>query len=401
MTGAIEKLRLAFREAVGATGARRRSAMNTISAYVFRQALGPLLAILGALAAIAILTQGLNQLDIIVTNRRAGLAFAWVTLLALPQLLSLILPMAVFIAVVYAINRMHNDSEIAVLFGAGVSRGRIARPIVQLAVLAALAHLLVNVVVQPWSFKERRETFYELRTDLASSLVQEGSFTFPNQDLTLYARERGGGGELRDLLINDARPDNDITYTARAGVIVTIEGEPAIVMRDGQIQRQVEDGSVDVLDFDRYVLQLGVSSFDDGDFFYLKASDRTLNELFFPDLTAHYDQRNVNRFLAEAHGRLSAPLLNIALAMIALAGVLGGQFSRRGYGRRIGIAAAIALVVRLSALATQTVATDEPNLNALQYAVPILVILGAWAAMRGRAPRRKRRELGPSVLAEA
>lgn len=375
--------------------------MNTISAYVFRQALGPLLAILGALAAIAILTQGLNQLDIIVTNRRAGLAFAWVTLLALPQLLSLILPMAVFIAVVYAINRMHNDSEIAVLFGAGVSRGRIARPIVQLAVLAALAHLLVNVVVQPWSFKERRETFYELRTDLASSLVQEGSFTFPNQDLTLYARERGGGGELRDLLINDARPDNDITYTARAGVIVTIEGEPAIVMRDGQIQRQVEDGSVDVLDFDRYVLQLGVSSFDDGDFFYLKASDRTLNELFFPDLTAHYDQRNVNRFLAEAHGRLSAPLLNIALAMIALAGVLGGQFSRRGYGRRIGIAAAIALVVRLSALATQTVATDEPNLNALQYAVPILVILGAWAAMRGRAPRRKRRELGPSVLAEA
>ena len=42
--------------------------MNTISAYVFRQALGPLLAILGALAAIAILTQGLNQLDIIVTG---------------------------------------------------------------------------------------------------------------------------------------------------------------------------------------------------------------------------------------------------------------------------------------------------------------------------------------------
>lgn len=375
--------------------------MNTISAYVFRQALGPLLAILGALAAIAILTQGLNQLDIIVTNRRAGLAFAYVTLLALPQLLSLIMPMAVFIAVVYAINRMHNDSEVAVLFGAGVSRGRIARPIVQLAVLAALAHLLVNVVIQPWSFKERRETFYELRTDLASSLVQEGSFTFPNENLTLYARERGGGGELRDLLINDARPENDITYTARAGVIVTIEGEPAIVMRDGQIQRQVEDGSVDVLDFDRYVLQLGVSSFDDNDFFYLKASDRTLYELFFPDLTAHYDQRNVDRFLAEAHGRLSAPLLNIALAMIALAGVLGGQFSRRGYGRRIMIASVIALIVRLSALATQTVASDEPDLNVLQYAVPILVVIGAMVAMSGRAPRRKRRELGPSVLAEA
>ena len=375
--------------------------MNTISTYVFRQALGPLLAILGALAAIAIPTQGLNQLDIIVTNRRAGLAFAWVTLLALPQLLSLILPMAVFIAVVYAINRMHNDSEVAVLYGAGVSRGRIARPVVQLAVLAALVHLLVNVVIQPWSFQERRETFYELRTDLASSLIEEGSFSFPNEHLTLYARERGGGGELRDLLINDARPENDITYTARAGVIVNIEGQPAIVMRDGQIQRQVDDGSVDVLDFDRYVLQLGVASLDEGDFFYLKASDRTLYQLFFPDRTAHYDQRNIDKFLAEAHARLSAPLLSIALAMVALAGVLGGQFSRRGYGRRIMITAIIALVVRLLALATTTIAEENPDLNLLQYAVPLIVIMAAWAAMLGRAPRRKRRALGPSVLAEA
>lgn len=375
--------------------------MNTISAYVFRQALGPLLAILGALAAVAILTQGLNQLDIIVNNRRAGLAFAWVTLLTLPQLISLILPMAVFIAVVYAINRMHNDSEITVLFGAGMSRGRIARPIIQLAVLAALAHLAINVVIQPWSFAERRETFYELRTDLASSLVQEGSFTFPNKDLTLYARERGGGGELRDLLINDARPEHDITYTARAGVIVTIDGEPAIVMRDGQVQRQVQDGSVDVLDFDRYVLQLGVANLDDDDFFYLKASDRTLHQLFYPDRTAHYDQRNVKQFIAEAHARLSAPLLNIALALIALAGVLSGEFSRRGYGRRIVIASVVALVVRLSALATQSIAMDEPDLNVLQYLVPIVVIIGAIVVMRGRAPRKKRRAIGPSVLAEA
>lgn len=372
--------------------------MNTISSYVFRQALGPLLAILGALAAIAILTQGLNQLDIIITNRRAVLAFAWVTLLALPQLLSLILPMAVFIAVVYALNRMHNDSEIAVLYGAGVSRGRIARPIMQLAVLAALAHLAVNVIVQPWSFRERRETFYELRTDIASSLIEEGSFTFPNEHLTLYARERGGGGELRDLLINDARPEFPITYTARAGAIVTIDGAPAIVMRNGQIQRQVEDGSVDVLDFDRYVLQLDGGSFEESDIFFLKASDRTLYQLFFPDLTSHYDQMNVDRFLAEAHARLSAPLLNIALALIALAGVLLGEFSRHGYGRRILIAAAVALLVRLGALATQAAATDDPQLNPLQYALPLLAIAGAWIAMGGRAPRRRRRSLGPSVL---
>jgi lipopolysaccharide export system permease protein len=372
--------------------------MNTVSAYVFRQALGPLLAILGALAAIAILTQGLNQLDIIITNRRAGLAFAWVTILALPQLVSLILPMAVFIAVVYALNRMHSESEIAVLYGAGVSRQRIARPILQLAVLAALAHLTINVIIQPAAFKERREVFYALRTDIASSLIEEGSFTFPAEGLTLYARSRGGGGELRDMLINDARPDLPITYTARAGAIVTINGAPAIAMRDGQVQRQTEEGTVDILDFDRYVLQFeGV--FEEPELFFLKASDRTLFELFMPDRTAHFDQRNIEQFLAEAHARLSAPLLNIALAMIALVGVLIGEFSRRGYGRRIMWAASIALVVRLSALATQAAAVDDPELNALQYGVPIVVIAICTFMLGGRSARRKRAALGPSVLA--
>ena len=373
--------------------------MNTVSAYVFRQALGPLLAILGALAAIAILTQGLNQLDIIITNRRAGFAFAWVTILALPQLISLILPMAVFIAVVYALNRMQSESEIAVLYGAGVSRQRIARPIMQLATLAALLHLAINVVIQPAAFEERREVFYALRTDIASSLIEEGSFTFPTEDLTLYARERGGGGELRDLLINDARPEFPITYTARAGAIVTIDGRPAIVMRDGQVQRQTEEGTVDVLDFDRYVLQLG-EDFQEPELFFLKASDRTLYQLFFPDLTSHYDQRNVEQFLAEAHARLSAPLLNLALAMIALAGVLMGEFSRRGYGRRIMIAAILALLVRLIALAVQASAADDPDLNAVQYALPIVVMLLAGVAMGGKGSRRKRFAEGPSVLAE-
>jgi len=374
--------------------------MNTVSAYVFRQALGPLLAILGALAAIAILTQGLNQLDIIITNRRAGLAFAWVTLLSLPQLLSLILPMAVFIAVVYALNRMQSESEIAVLYGAGVSRQRIARPIVQLAVLAALTHLAINVVIQPAAFKERREVFYDLRTDIASSLVEEGAFTFPAEHLTLYARSRGGGGELRDMLINDGRQDLPITYTARAGAIVTVDGAPAIVMRDGQIQRQTEDGVVDVLDFDRYVLQLG-EVFDEPELFYLKASDRTLYELLFPDRTAHYDQRNVEEFQAEAHARLSAPLLNIALAMIALAGVLVGEFKRGGYTRRIMIASGVALVVRLAALGMQAAADDDPQLNALQYLLPIAVILIAGAMMGGKRARKRRHSLGPSLLKEA
>jgi lipopolysaccharide export system permease protein len=291
---------------------------------------------------------------------------------------------------------MHSESEIAVAYGAGVSRQRIARPILQLAVLAAVAHLAINTVIQPAALRERREIFYELRTDIASSLLSEGAFTYPADDLTLYARERGVGGEMRDLMINDMRPRYPTTYTARAGAIVTLEGVPTIVMRDGQIQRQRDDGALEVIDFDRYPVPLD-RLVEEPELFYLKASDRYLHELFFPDLTQHYDQRNVDRFLAEGHARLASPLLNIALAMIGLTGVLIGDFSRRGYARRMMYAAGVALAVELVAVAMPAIATEQPALNPLQYALPVIVIIVCAQLLSGKRGKRKRSELGPAL----
>ncbi len=375
--------------------------MNTFSAYVFRQALGPLLAMLGALAAIAILTQGLNQLDIIISNRGAGFSFAWVTLLSVPQLVALILPLAVFFAVIYAVHRMHAESEIVVVYGSGMSRGRIARPILLLALLAASAHWTINTVIQPAAARERREVIHELRTDIAASLVQEGAFTFPADKLTLYARERGAGGEMRDMLIDDARGVRPITYTARRGAIAMFDGAPAIEMRNGQIQRQNDDGSVEVLDFDRYVLQLG-DFFDPGsEYVILKPGDRYLYELFFPDATNWVAQRNAVELLAEGHARLSAPLLNFAMALIALVGVLSGEFSRRGYVRRMMIAGVAAVVLRVLAVAMQAAAAEDPALNLLQYALPIGTALVAAIMLGGKKGRFKRREMGPSLAARA
>lgn len=367
--------------------------MNTLAAYIFRQALGPLLAILGALVAIAFLTQGLNQLDIIVSDRQSGFAFAWVTILATPQLISLILPLAVFFAVAYSANRMHSENETVVMYASGVSNGRIARPFITLALFAALAHLALNVLIQPAANREMRNMINTIRADVAASLVQEGSFTFPSSELTLYARDRGPGGEMRDLMIHDTRSTPAVTYTARGGVVAMVGGKPSIVMRDGQVQRQNPDGTLQVLDFFQYVLQLD-GMFEPPGETVLKASDRFLFELFYPDYTFHFDQRNVDRFLAEAHFRLSAPLLSPALALIALASILVGEFSRQGYSRRIMTASIIALLVRLFSLAIQAACVENPNLNILQYALPIGVIaICTWRLIGARPGRPSKRAL--------
>ncbi|MBL8550836.1 MAG: LptF/LptG family permease [Hyphomonadaceae bacterium] len=361
--------------------------MNTLEKYIFRQTLGPLCGVIAALAAVAILTQGLDKLSMIATNQSSGLAFAWVTILTLPQLISLILPLALFFAVAYAMNRMHTESETAVAYAAGVSYARLAKPILRLAIACMVVHLTVVVLIQPASYREMRRTVYAVRADIASALVREGAFTFPAEGLTLYARERGPDGEMRDMLVHDDRPRRPLTYTARRGAVITLNSKPAVDMRDGQIQRQNADGGVEVLDFDQYTLQLG-DFFSAPDEFYLKPSDRYLFELFKPDMTHFFDQTWANRLLAEGHYRLAAPLLNPALALIALAGLLGGDFSRRGYGQRLAMAAVTALLVRLCALALQAASADNPMLNPLQYALPISVSLIAGWMLVTAHPRK-------------
>ena len=49
--------------------------------------------------------------------------------------------------------------------------------------------------------------------------------------------------------------------------------------------------------------------------------------------------------------------------------------------------------------AVTAAASDDPDLNALQYAVPLVVILICSVMLGGKRARRKRHSLGPSVLA--
>ena len=121
---------------------------------------------------------------------------------------------------------------------------------------------------------------------------------------------------------------------------------------------------------------------------HYKPSDRYLHELFFPDLQQDWERRNRLELLAEGHARIATPLYNIAFMAMALAAIIGGCFSRLGYGRRIAVMGAVAAVIRLLGFLTQSACEDAAWLNVMQYAIP----LGAtWAALarifRGKVSR--------------
>lgn len=342
--------------------------MKRIQSYLFEQVFRSVIIIVGGLTLLAILAQGLSQTDLIVENRQSAFTFFYVVALGSPQVIALLTPLAVFVAAIWSLNKLHRDNEIVVAGAAGMTRWQIASPIIRLAVLAALAHLAVNLWVQPTAQRTLRETVKEARADLATSLVRPGQFTSAGDNLTVFARE-SRGGDLIGVLISDNRADAR-DYLAQRGRFVEVDGSPSIVMWEGQIHQTDANGALSILDFDQSTFDLS-PFIEDTQAVVLKASDRYLHELVQIDSTNYQELKDRDKFLAEANARLTTPLVSIAMALIAIMAVLGGDFNRRGYSRRIAFATAGALGLIIVQLTVQSASADSVAANAGQWIVPL------------------------------
>lgn len=368
--------------------------MTKIQAHLFRQVLSAVVIIVGGLVMMALLAQGLSRTDLILENRQSALTYFYIVMLGSPQVIALLTPLAIFVGAVWSLNRIHKDSEIVVAQAAGMTRWQVASPIIRLAVMCAVLHLGVNLWVQPAAQRAMREAVAVARADLAAAMIRPGQFTTNGERLTFYAREQVGG-ELRGVMISDMTdPDYPTDILARSAALVTVEGRPTLLLREALSQQLDANQQLSILEFDQYMFDLTDFMKEDSELI-LKASDKYLHELFFVDRKDYFQNKEADGFLAEAHARLTTPLLNIVMAMLAVVAVLGGDFNRQGYGRRIGLATGAAALVLVVQLALQSAAADDPALNVVQWIVPLSVIgILSWTYFRrgrhiGRRPLRE------------
>lgn len=347
--------------------------MTKIQAYLFNEVLRAVAIIVGGLAMLALLAQGLAQTDVILENRQSAFTYLYIVMLGAPQIIALLLPLALFVAGVWSLNKIHKDSEIVVAQASGMTRWQVASPILRLAVMCAVVHLGVNLWVQPAAQRTLRHTVAEARADLAAALIRPGQFTTNGERLTFYAREQVNG-ELRGVLISDMTdPVHPTDILARSAALVQVDGRPTLLLRNAISQQLDDNQQLSILEFDQYPFDLTDFMKEDGDL-NLKASDKYIHELFFVDRSNYFEAKNADSFLAEGHTRLTTPLLNIVMAMLALFAILGGDFSRKGYSKRIMIAGASAVGIVIVQLSLQSTAAADPNLNAVLWVWPLLIL---------------------------
>ncbi|MCC2645208.1 MAG: lptF [Rickettsiaceae bacterium] len=336
----------------------------------------PTVVITITLTCIIWLTQSLRFIDLIVNKGLDVSTFLYLSLLLVPSLLMVILPIALFIAVLMVYNKLITDSEMIVLKCAGLSRLKLASPALIVSAGVCILVYLISLYFLPASYREFKETQAFIRNNYASLLLQEGVFSTPIRGLTVYIESRGRDGMLNGIFVHDSRdPDKPVTFMAQEGKLVKSDTGPRFDLVNGQRQEiDKMHGNLTVLNFDSYPMDLSLYTKS------IQRDTRTPEELYVTELLNPYnfDPKMQKKYLSEGHYRITWPLFTFVLTLIAIAALFSGQLNRRGHWKRILASTIIGGIVIILNFVAKGVATSAPSVAFLMYLnvlIPIAICM--------------------------
>lgn len=362
--------------------------MTSIGSYIFRQLALATLFVVAVLTLLVSLFGSLRLIDFIVNRGLPVSVLFEMSALNLPKFVAILLPIAVFAAVLVVYNKLRNDSELVVMRAAGMSQTALARPGLTLGIIAVLFGYALQLYLVPATTHTFRLKQIDYRNSYGSILLQEQHFNTPISGLTIYIRERSGEGKLRGIFAHDSRtPDRPVTYIAERGTAVqSPEGTRVVLFNGSQQDVDRESGRLTVFNFDQYSLDLNIFN-ESAQPRWREPEERYLGSLLRPGDSAHDVYYNT-QLIAEGHHRLTSPLYILLFAIVAMAAMLAGNFSRRGNTTRLLVAIAVIFALQVASIGLFNVSRRSLALIPFLYALPIgAILIGLTVIIRSRVRR--------------
>lgn len=240
--------------------------------------------------------------------------------LELVRRLEILIPLAMYIAILLTLARWYRDNEMTVLAACGMGLTFIMRPVMQLALGTAAVVALFSLYVSPLSVAKIEQTKKASLNRPGLSVAAPGVFTdLRNSGRILYVERIGADGVLDKIFVNDHKTATQNVLAAETGYqrVDSDTGERFLVLKNGSMYEGVP-GEPDyrVVEFETYTLRL--------------EAPRTI-----PPPTA-IEARPTRTLLgssnhrdnSELHWRLAKPVSVLVLAVFAL--VLAYTDARRG-----------------------------------------------------------------------
>ncbi|MBN9132919.1 MAG: LPS export ABC transporter permease LptF [Nitrosospira multiformis] len=223
--------------------------------------------------------------------------------------LEVLVPIALYVAVIMGLGRLHRDQEIVVLRSAGVSEHRIIYAVLIVAIPVGLVSGFFSIFARPWAYEESYLLNAQAESELNTDRFRAGRFYgSEKKGRVIYIQAKDSSGKQMEEVFHylNKPGSSEIILARKAYQPELVFGQrPQIHLLDGSIYRLSHTGKGDtVVQFEKLVYFTDSGNVTD---YRRKAAS-----------TAALMQSDRPRDTAELQWRLSRPLATILLALIAV-----------------------------------------------------------------------------------
>lgn len=231
--------------------------------YIHRQLLATVIVISFVLTLVMVAGRFIRYLASAATGQIAADAVFTVLALRMPSFLQMILPLALFIAILLVFGRMYVDNEMSALRAGGVGPFRDARAILLPVIMLTLVMAAFSLWISPKGDREAKAVFNAQESRSVLELLTPGRFLVRGDAKTYRATYTEGvdrqAGVLKNIFITETRYASDkdstrvLTVWANEGHIETRDnGVSYLVLNDGQqYQGKPGDANYSAMQFEQ------------------------------------------------------------------------------------------------------------------------------------------------------
>ena len=199
----------------------------------------------------------------------------------IPQLIPIIMPLAVVIASIMTFGAFAENYEFAAMKASGISLMRVMRPLIILMALLSLGTFFLANNVIPVAYRE----VYTLRSNIAkvkpAMAIAEGVFSNIGEDISIkVGKKRGDNDEfLENVLIHKKTPDkvNRTVINAKRGELKSSKTNSnflQLILEDGTYYEDIKTNTYEAQQkepfakvyFKKYIINLDLSHLNNVDF---------------------------------------------------------------------------------------------------------------------------------------
>ncbi len=238
---------------------------NTIYKYIFNEFLRYFLISLFALAIIVWTIQSVNFLDLVTEDGHAFATYFNYSFLTLSKVLTKLMPFCFMLALVITISKLEKDNEIIVLWTSGLNKIYIVNLLFKISLIIMFVQLILTSIINPTFLNISRDVIKNSQLQFIPSLLKVKQFNDTVEGLTIFVDKKNQNQIYNNIFIRDEGKilskvgTESSTIFARSGHMSSDETQ--LVLYNGNIQKLNEDGDVNIIKFEKTILNLsGIST---------------------------------------------------------------------------------------------------------------------------------------------